>query len=92
MSSDYPRDMIGYGPAAPDPAWPAGARLALQFVITYEDAVGRPQFRADLRDWELSPKLDDALFRFTPAKDAEHIYFNAGAQILPGVPLEEESR
>ncbi len=37
MSSDYPRDMIGYGPAAPDPAWPGGARLALQFVINYEE-------------------------------------------------------
>ena len=56
-----------------------GDPLPRRVVITYEDAVGRPQFRADLRDWELSPKLDDALFRFTPAKDAEHIYFNAGA-------------
>jgi putative urate catabolism protein len=37
MSSEYPRDMIGYGPAAPDPAWPGGARLALQFVINYEE-------------------------------------------------------
>ncbi len=37
MSSDYPRDMIGYGRNAPDPAWPEGARLAVQFVINYEE-------------------------------------------------------
>lgn len=35
--SDYPRDMIGYGRTAPDPAWPGGARLALQFVLNYEE-------------------------------------------------------
>lgn len=32
----YPRDLVGYGPAPPDPDWPDGARLALQFVINYE--------------------------------------------------------
>ena len=33
----YPRDLVGYGPAPPDPDWPDGARLALQFVINYEE-------------------------------------------------------
>lgn len=33
----YPRDMRGYGEQPPDPAWPGGARLALQFVINYEE-------------------------------------------------------
>ncbi|MBT8446868.1 MAG: polysaccharide deacetylase family protein, partial [Gammaproteobacteria bacterium] len=36
-TSDYPRDMIGYGSAPPDPAWPDGARLAVQFVMNYEE-------------------------------------------------------
>ena len=35
--SDYPRDLIGYGQHTPDPQWPNGARLALQFVINYEE-------------------------------------------------------
>jgi allantoinase len=35
--TDYPRDMIGYGETPPDPKWPGGARLALQFVINYEE-------------------------------------------------------
>jgi putative urate catabolism protein len=33
----YPRDMIGYGRTPPDPRWPDGARLALQFVVNYEE-------------------------------------------------------
>jgi peptidoglycan/xylan/chitin deacetylase (PgdA/CDA1 family) len=37
MDADYPRDMIGYGREAPDPGWPGGARLAVQFVINYEE-------------------------------------------------------
>lgn len=36
-SDDYPRDLIGYGRQPPDPQWPGGARLALQFVINYEE-------------------------------------------------------
>jgi putative urate catabolism protein len=37
MASAYPRDLIGYGPHPPDPQWPGRARLALQFVINYEE-------------------------------------------------------
>jgi len=33
----YPRDMVGYGADWPDPKWPGGARLALQFVINFEE-------------------------------------------------------
>ncbi len=35
--SAYPRDLVGYGRAAPDPAWPGGARIAVQFVLNYEE-------------------------------------------------------
>ncbi|MEM9522931.1 MAG: allantoinase PuuE [Pseudomonadota bacterium] len=40
MTSDaprYPRDMIGHGAVPPVAGWPAGARIALQFVINYEE-------------------------------------------------------
>lgn len=33
----YCRDMRGYGPDAPDPRWPGGAKIAVQFVINYEE-------------------------------------------------------
>jgi len=35
--SEYPRDLLGYGAVPPDPKWPNGARLAVQFVINYEE-------------------------------------------------------
>jgi len=33
----YPRDMAGYGREVPDARWPGGARIAVQFVINYEE-------------------------------------------------------
>lgn len=37
MADNYPRDLIGYGANPPDPRWPNGARLALNFVLNYEE-------------------------------------------------------
>jgi OHCU decarboxylase len=37
MSDGYPRDLIGYGRTPPFADWPGGARVALQFVINYEE-------------------------------------------------------
>jgi putative urate catabolism protein len=31
------RDLVGYGEHPPDPRWPDGARLALSFVLNYEE-------------------------------------------------------
>ena len=33
----YPRDMVGYGRVTPDPQWPGGAKIAVQFVVNYEE-------------------------------------------------------
>lgn len=35
--SDYPRDLLGYGETPPDAAWPDDARIAVQFVINFEE-------------------------------------------------------
>ena len=35
--SKYPRDMVGYKNNPPNPKWPNGARLAVQFVLNYEE-------------------------------------------------------
>jgi putative urate catabolism protein len=37
MPEAYPRDLIGYGRTPPDPKWPGGARIAVQFVLNYEE-------------------------------------------------------
>ena len=33
----YERDMRGYGRNPPDPRWPGGAHVAVQFVVNYEE-------------------------------------------------------
>ncbi|MDI9914978.1 allantoinase PuuE [Rhodococcus sp. IEGM 1379] len=35
--TSYPRDMVGYGKNPPHPQWPGGARIAVQFVLNYEE-------------------------------------------------------
>jgi allantoinase len=37
MTNEYPRDLIGYGPKPPRANWPGGARVAVQFVLNYEE-------------------------------------------------------
>jgi putative urate catabolism protein len=36
-TAPYPRDLAGYGRHPPDPKWPGGARVAVQFVLNYEE-------------------------------------------------------
>jgi allantoinase len=35
--SGYPRDLVGYGREPPQAQWPGDARIALQFVLNYEE-------------------------------------------------------
>jgi putative urate catabolism protein len=34
---NYPRDLRGYGRTPPDPKWPGRARVAVQFVVNFEE-------------------------------------------------------
>ena len=43
----YPRDLVGYGAHPPDPKWPGGARLALSFVVNYEEGGERSILHGD---------------------------------------------
>ena len=36
-ATDYPRDLRGYGRNPPDPQWPGNARVAVQFVVNFEE-------------------------------------------------------
>ncbi|MBS1052722.1 allantoinase PuuE [Gluconobacter kondonii] len=48
MTQDsYPRDMIGYGRTPPDPKWPNSARIAVQFVINYEEGAENSVLHGD---------------------------------------------
>src|SRR6267378_4569232 len=57
LHGGYPRDMIGYGATPPHAQWPGEARIALQFVINYEEGAenailhGDPTAEAFLSEW-----------------------------------------
>jgi hypothetical protein len=48
-----------------------------RIVINYATADGRPQFRANLSEWDLSPRVPDRLFRFDAPKGAKAVPFLA---------------
>nr|WP_211209797.1 allantoinase PuuE [Uliginosibacterium gangwonense] len=37
MHTPYPRDLVGYGRNPPHPNWPGKAKIAVQFVLNYEE-------------------------------------------------------
>lgn len=41
------RDLAGYGASPPDPQWPGGARIAVQFVINYEEGAENSVLNGD---------------------------------------------
>jgi putative urate catabolism protein len=41
------RDLVGYGQTPPDPQWPGGARVAVQFVINYEEGAENSVLNGD---------------------------------------------
>jgi peptidoglycan/xylan/chitin deacetylase (PgdA/CDA1 family) len=55
--TSYPRDMIGYGGQPPHAQWPGDARIALQFVVNYEEGGenailhGDPTAESFLTEW-----------------------------------------
>jgi putative urate catabolism protein len=45
--SPYPRDLAGYGRNPPNPRWPGAARIAVQFVVNYEEGGERNILHGD---------------------------------------------
>ena len=45
--SDYPRDLAGYGRNPPDPRWPGKARIAVQFVVNFEEGAENSTLHGD---------------------------------------------
>ncbi|MFG6284518.1 allantoinase PuuE [Sphingomonas sp. S6] len=41
------RDLIGYGASPPDARWPGGARIAVQFVVNYEEGAENSVLNGD---------------------------------------------
>jgi len=54
-------------------AWIAEDKLPHRIILTYKNAPGQPQFRAEFTNWNMSPKIPSETFKFTPPKGAEKI-------------------
>src|SRR5262249_60309014 len=65
----YPRDLVGYGRTPPDPAWPGGARLALQFVMNYEEGGERSVLHGDTE----SESFLQEVVGITPLRDTRNL-------------------
>jgi hypothetical protein len=44
-------------------------------VLTYKNAEGQPQFRAQFSDWNLAPEITESMFAFTPPQGVQKIDF-----------------
>lgn len=57
---NYPRDMVGYGASPPYADWPGGVRVAVQFVVNYEEGGERSILHGDAASETLNADLVDA--------------------------------
>jgi hypothetical protein len=48
-SYSFPRDLKGYGRHPPDPQWPGGAKVAVSFVINYEEVCSHPFYSGQIQ-------------------------------------------
>jgi len=59
----YPRDMVGYGKNVPHAAWPNQARIAVQFVLNYEEGAENSVLHGDAASEQfLSEMFNPAAF------------------------------
>jgi allantoinase len=67
-TSAYPRDLQGYGRDVPHARWPNGARIAVQFVLNYEEGGENCVLHGDLASEQFLSEM------FNPAAfEARHI-------------------
>ncbi len=67
--------------------------LPVRIVMSYPDEEGHPQFRADFSEWNLSPRFNEATFKFSPPADAKQIVFAVQLEpaLEPGAESDETS-
>ena len=55
--------------------WIGPDDLPRRLVLTYRKEPGQPEFRAEFGDWDLSPRVSNNAFVFTPPPGAEQVPF-----------------
>ena len=69
MDEAYDRDLIGYGANPPHPKWPGGARIAMSFVLNYEEGGERCLLHGD----DESESFLSEILAAMPIQGARHI-------------------
>jgi len=64
----YPRDLAGYGRNPPHAKWPGDARIAVQFVLNYEEGAESSVLHGDAESEQFLSEISDA-----PAFPARHM-------------------
>jgi len=89
---DVPTDHLAARSAEVDlQVWVAQGEQPLprRVILTYKNAPGQPQFRADFTEWNLSPKVAADSFTFTPPAGAEQIPFLAPVRQKGSLPMQK---
>ncbi len=71
---NQPRDLVGYGAHPPDPRWPGGARVAVQFVVNYEEGAERSVLNGDPLSESLLSEMVGAIGHPARAMAMESLY------------------
>jgi putative urate catabolism protein len=69
-----PRDLVGYGATPPEPQWPNGARVAVQFVINYEEGAENSVLNGDERSEAFLSEMVGAASHPARAMAMESLY------------------
>ncbi|WP_299686359.1 allantoinase PuuE [uncultured Vibrio sp.] len=69
MDKDYSRNLIGYGANPPNPQWPGNARVAVSFVLNYEEGGERCVLHGDEESEAFLSEIPSA----QPIKGERHI-------------------
>lgn len=69
-----PRDLVGYGANPPDPQWPGGARVAVQFVVNYEEGAENCVLNGDERSEAFLSEMVGAVSHPGRAMAMESLY------------------
>lgn len=69
MNKDYSRNLIGYGANPPHPKWPNNARIAVSFVLNYEEGGERCLLHGDEESEAFLSEIPGAM----PIKGERHI-------------------
>ena len=89
---DVPTDHLAVRSAEVDmQIWVAQGEQPLprRVILTYKNAPGQPQYRADLTDWNLAPKVAADSFTFAPPAGAEQIPFVIPARQKGSIPMQK---